>query len=693
MADIRTIIDEDPRPRASSDTRQALTVALAKPGRGACWNHTRQRFIAAQRVRLPDPRISTMRISLGPIKTVILVILSLVALPLRAQTQPPTAFMTIQVQVPSNTPAGDTIWVFGGQFFNIFSPRVPMSRVPATSNTWQATISAPAGTIFRYYFARNSDYSKLESYAPFWPQGYSIGPGLYQQQSPLRELLVTNGTTIRETVAAWADTPPLQGSTGTIAGAITDKAGNPLTGLWISAGPHQTFSDADGNYQMQGVPAGPCTITVRSENGEYGAVNLSVNIAANGTTTQNITVTAQPMSSVTFNVTVPATTPAGAVPHLFGDTYRLGMVEIAAQSPDTTRYADMAPVAGQQWSYTAQLGNGTCVNYLYTLGDNIFNFENQQSVIVTRALCVNGPTTVNDTVAAWRSPTQVAVTLTATSPTGAEDTLYVAADTGFGSTSVKMWPTGPGTATYTLYVNRNTTLKYRYFRNTDLETGVEIIGKDSDPPPYRSVTVGSSDLTINDTIHAWRNQMLEPALTSATSGITGTVAPRAEPFQTGIFIVDYWRASWMPLVAPTMSRIKSINARWAMIAVPWIPTIVDPPQFEFAFDDFPPQDLIVNIRAAKAAGLHVALRLEVFPTPFSPTQGNASLDALFQQIHSFSLYSPISQSRKAWRCSSWKACPGTTATSGTLMGPPELTSTPNGRLLSRQFAPVDIPVS
>ena len=74
-------------------------------------------------------------------------------------------------------------------------------------------------------------------------------------------------------------------------------------------------------------------------------MNLSVNIAANGTTTQNITVTAQPMSSVTFNVTVPATTPAGAVPHLFGDTYRLGMVEIAAQSPDTTRYADMAPVA------------------------------------------------------------------------------------------------------------------------------------------------------------------------------------------------------------------------------------------------------------------------------------------------------------------------------------------------------------
>jgi hypothetical protein len=38
IADIRTMMDDEPRPRASSDTRQVLTVALVKPGRGACWN-------------------------------------------------------------------------------------------------------------------------------------------------------------------------------------------------------------------------------------------------------------------------------------------------------------------------------------------------------------------------------------------------------------------------------------------------------------------------------------------------------------------------------------------------------------------------------------------------------------------------------------------------------------------------------
>src|ERR1035438_1814499 len=41
IADMRTMIDEELSLRSSRDTRQALTVALVKPERGACWNHAR----------------------------------------------------------------------------------------------------------------------------------------------------------------------------------------------------------------------------------------------------------------------------------------------------------------------------------------------------------------------------------------------------------------------------------------------------------------------------------------------------------------------------------------------------------------------------------------------------------------------------------------------------------------------------
>jgi hypothetical protein len=40
------MMEDDPRRRSSSDTRQALTVTFVKPGRGACWNHAINSFSA-----------------------------------------------------------------------------------------------------------------------------------------------------------------------------------------------------------------------------------------------------------------------------------------------------------------------------------------------------------------------------------------------------------------------------------------------------------------------------------------------------------------------------------------------------------------------------------------------------------------------------------------------------------------------
>jgi uncharacterized protein (TIGR03437 family) len=556
-----------------------------------------------------------------------------------AQTQPPAATMTIQVQIPAGIPAGDTIWIMGGQLFNIYTPGVQMNQVAGQSQTWQATISAPAGTIFRYYFARNNDSRKQEIYAPFWPNGYSIGGGVFQRQPPLRELLVVNGATVVETVAAWLDVSPAAHPTGTISGNVADQTGAPLMGIWISAGPHQTFTDATGVFQMQGIPAGPATITARSENGEYAAVNTKVNIAADQINTQNISLTAQPMFDVTLNLIAPAATPASAIPRILGDTYKLGLVQVGAvPGPDPARYAEMSHAAGSQWTFTTQLGKGTCINYLYTLGDHSVDFERKSGSpnVIPHALCVDGPTTVNDTVESWQGSTQVPVTLNATSPKGANETLYVVTD-GFNPT--KMWQTGPGTATITLYVNPNTRLNYRYVRDGDSSVGAEIIGgQDTNLPATRSVNVGTSALKLNDTISAWRNQMLEPALTTVTSGITGPVAARSEPFQTGIEMIDYWRPSWLPLVASTASRIKSIDAKWIMIVANWTPTIINPPQAELIYDDFPPQDLIAHIRAAKSAGLHVALRSQTYPNDFDFSQGTAYTDAVFQMLQSFSVY-------------------------------------------------------
>jgi hypothetical protein len=101
----------------------------------------------------------------------------------------------------------------------------------------------------------------------------------------------------------------------------------------------------------------------------------------------------------------------------------------------------------------------------------------------------------------------------------AEDALFVTTDGA------------PGKAAYTLYANPITTLRYRYVRNGDPGLGVEIVGTDTNPPAYRSLTVGPNGASSNDTITAWRR---EPALSTVTSAMTGSVVGRIAPFQTGV---------------------------------------------------------------------------------------------------------------------------------------------------------------
>jgi hypothetical protein len=69
MADIRIMMDDEPSLRASSDARQALTVALLKPGRGSSLNHamnsssamlyTRRVIGEERRCPAPPPSVCT----------------------------------------------------------------------------------------------------------------------------------------------------------------------------------------------------------------------------------------------------------------------------------------------------------------------------------------------------------------------------------------------------------------------------------------------------------------------------------------------------------------------------------------------------------------------------------------------------------------------------------------------------------
>lgn len=260
--------------------------------------------------------------------------------------RPASIPMTIRVTVPTNTPAADIIWLRTLNFSRN-EEDVKMTKVASGPDVWEASVTAPEGSVFRYWYRRNADGMKRETY-PL----RSFANGTHY-----REALVRRNGTFSDSVAQWQDLPIGSNSTGTIKGVVTSSTGTPLMGIRVSAGPHQTMSRWDGSYRVLGVPSGSTEITFRADNGEYYATRTSATVSPTAAVTANVTMVPATMANVTFNVTVPSNTPVGAVPRLFADTYRLGGLEEfeAPTVPYTARVIDMTQGSGNAWSYTVHL--------------------------------------------------------------------------------------------------------------------------------------------------------------------------------------------------------------------------------------------------------------------------------------------------------------------------------------------------
>ena len=541
----------------------------------------------------------------------------------------------IRVTVPSNTPVADTIWLRTGIIFDVNAQDIVMNKVSSDPDVWLAMVSAPEGTTLRYSYRRNGDWGKFET------------PPSRNYAAALHETLVRSNGIINNTVAQWQDLALAGNATGTVDGVVTSSLGNRLMGIHVSVGPHQAITRWDGTYRIQNVPSGVNEISFQADNGEYAPVRSSLLISTAGTTTLNTSMKSALMVNVTFKVTVPSDTPSGATPRLYGDAFRLGMVPyIHYAETDPTRTIGLTNISGSTWSFTATLGVGTCVNYTYTLGYGSVNNERDASGNpVVRSLCIAGDMTTTDTVATWKAPWQVPVTFNTIAPAGSTDTLYITTD-DWGNNPIKMWSTGAGTATYVLYTNQNTPIKYRFLRNGDRNLGLEIVPPaDQDPPLFRNINSGIAGTAVSDQIAAWRHQPRETALTTVVSDMAQTISPRTPgSFQTGVEFWDYWRTNWRPLVNSSIGRLKSKNVQWAQIASVWEIRNMDNPTTEQGFNSFATEDLVDHIREIKSQGLRVALRGDAFPAGtiefeiFRASHSIAWYDQFFDEVKTVLMY-------------------------------------------------------
>ena len=97
----------------------------------------------------------------------------------------------------------------------------------------------------------------------------------------------------------------------------------PIPGLLMTANEIQTFTNADGTYNLEGIPTGTHNMVAYSLDGSYHTFQQGANVEANLNTPAPLKLTPSHFVNITFNVSVPADV-VGAPLRMSGNLYQLG---------------------------------------------------------------------------------------------------------------------------------------------------------------------------------------------------------------------------------------------------------------------------------------------------------------------------------------------------------------------------------
>ncbi len=542
-----------------------------------------------------------------------------VATPTPSATQIPTptllpeAMVTFRVQLPAPLSSGETVLLtildeVTGLALNPESH--PMQAEDSTHYT--VILHFPVNAVVKYRYTRQGGGQVQEHIS----DGRAVRYRLYHVDGP---------GTVQDVIGRWTDTSFI-GPTGRISGTIVDEGGAPLPGILVSAGGAQTFTDANGNYLLEGLPPGTHNLVAYALDGAYRIYQQGAVVAAESTTPARLRLLRAPLVKVTFLLIVPAGTYPAIPIRLAGNLYQVGNTFgdlTGGISASVTRMPVLSPLPDGRYSITLDLPEGADLRYKYTLGDGLWNAEHDsQGKFAFRQLIISGNNTqIHDQVQSWHSgssaPITFQVSVPATMPAG--DFVSIQFNPAFGWTEpVPMWPIGDQRWMYVLYSPLETIgeIGYRYCR--DGLCGSADDGQTSGPDaPGRSVHTSVLPETIVDQVDAWA-WLSEEAQQPITLPNTA-VRPRGTGYVAGVELQPYFHPSWRPLIASATGDIAGLKANWLFLTPTWTFTRQNLPVLEpvAGWDPLWP-DSIETIVQARSQGLQVAL----FPTPRFP--GGAS---------------------------------------------------------------------
>ena len=163
----------------------------------------------------------------------------------------------------------------------------------ATTGTISGTVTNSSGTAISGATVSYSGGSTTSSSTGTYtlsnvPTGtVSVTASATGYQSSTVSVTVTANVTTTQNFAL----SPVVGTTGTIAGTVTNSSGTAISGATVSYSGGSTTTSSTGAYTLSSVPAGPVSVTASATG--YQSSTQSVTVTANTTSTLNFTLSTQ----------------------------------------------------------------------------------------------------------------------------------------------------------------------------------------------------------------------------------------------------------------------------------------------------------------------------------------------------------------------------------------------------------------
>ena len=527
-----------------------------------------------------------------------------------AQAPETNAVIVFNVEIPANTPSGETILLsildeVTGLALN--PKRFTMTALDATH--YYVGLPLPVGSIVKYRYSRQGEILAEEHISDGRPVRY-------------RMVSVDAPGEVHDVVTRWNDTN-YGGPKGRITGTVVDAAtSHPVPGMLVTAGGSQVFTSGDGSFLIEGLPPGTHNLVIYALDGSYKTFQQGALVADASNTPAEIRLTPAQMVDITFIVTMPEDTPPVVPIRIAGNLYQLGNT-FADLSGGVSTLASRMPVLSHlpdnTYGIILSLPAGADLQYKYTLGDGFWNTERAErgDFVVRQMIVPNESAVIRDTVETWQVGNTAPITFDITVPetTPADEEIFIQLNPYGWTEPLPMWHLGGQRWAYILYspLDMLDRLGYRYCRAgqcghaDDARTpGVFTSGQ--------IVETAENPQGVPDQISEWI--WLYADIANPVDLTTISAELREPDFLGGIEIQERYHPSWGPLLPSTFEKISALSANTVVLTPSWTFTRSDPPVLEpVAGQDALWQETATAIRQAKAQKLNVVLRpVAHFPT-------------------------------------------------------------------------------